>query len=106
MTLFPKTSIRLDLPGADVVYYPDFFTSTLADSYFKTLQKETPWQQDDITLFGKTHPQPRLTALYGNNNRPYSYSNITMSPHCFTFALSEIKKASKRSLHIYLLAVC
>lgn len=51
-----------------------------------------PWQQDDIKVFGKIYPQPRLTALYSNNGKPYSYSNITMQPHNFTEVLMEIKK--------------
>jgi alkylated DNA repair dioxygenase AlkB len=50
------------------------------------------WQQDDITIFGKTYRQPRLTALFGNNGKPYSYSNITMKPEEFTPDLLEIKK--------------
>lgn len=62
------------------------------------LQHEIPWQQDDITLFGKTHPQPRLTALFGNEGKPYSYSNIVMQPHrwnpLLTFIKEEIEKVS------------
>lgn len=91
-SLFPNTSQHLNLHGADVTYYPNFFTPAETAMYFKTLFEETPWQQDNIKLFGKVHPQPRLTALYGNNDIPYSYSNITMQPLPFTFALSEIKK--------------
>ncbi|WP_299681382.1 alpha-ketoglutarate-dependent dioxygenase AlkB [uncultured Dokdonia sp.] len=92
MSLFPSEPYQLKLSGANVMYYPDFLTSEEATLYFTTLYKETPWQQDDIKVFGKVHPQPRLTALYATNNIPYSYSNITMHPHSFTFALSEIKK--------------
>ncbi|MFT5751648.1 MAG: alkylated DNA repair dioxygenase AlkB [Flavobacteriales bacterium] len=93
MSLFPNQPIRIDLSGADVTYYPNFFSPQEAAAYYETLLKETLWQQDDIKVFGKVHPQPRLTALYGNNNRPYSYSNISMHPTLFTFALSEIKKS-------------
>jgi alkylated DNA repair dioxygenase AlkB len=49
------------------------------------------WQQDNITIFGKTYKQPRLTALYANNSKPYSYSNITMQPTLFTKELQDIK---------------
>lgn len=91
-SLFSNTPQHLPLKGADVTYYPDFFSATEAQQYFDLLCKETPWQQDDIKVFGKVYPQPRLTALYGNNCKPYSYSNITMHPHEYTFALSEIKK--------------
>lgn len=57
-----------------------------------TLKQSVPWQQDDITVFGKTYAQPRLTALFGNNGKAYSYSNITMFPHIFKGELLDIKK--------------
>lgn len=92
MSLFPLEPYRLDLPGAHITYHPHFLTQEEATHYYDLLYKETPWRQDDIKVFGKVHPQPRLTALYATNNLPYSYSNITMYPLAFTFALSEIKK--------------
>jgi len=94
MNLFSSEENRfidLGLTDATVHYYPSFFTSEEAAAYFNILRKETPWQQDDITLFGKTYAQPRLTALYGNNGKAYRYSGITMKPHRFTETLSEIK---------------
>ncbi|NAS29719.1 alpha-ketoglutarate-dependent dioxygenase AlkB [Flavobacteriaceae bacterium R38] len=90
-----SSSEKLNLPGATVEYFPDFFNTTESDRYFNLLKDETPWQQDDITVFGKTYPQPRLTSLYGNNAKPYTYSNITMHPNLFTKELLEIKKATE-----------
>lgn len=84
--------INLNLPDSDIWYYPNFFTTDEANHYFNYLKKDTPWQQDDITVFGKTYPQPRLTALYGNNGKPYSYSNITMQPYEFSKELQTIKE--------------
>lgn len=52
---------------------------------------ETEWQQDDIKIFGKVYQQPRLTALYGDDGKSYSYSNITMYPKPMTPLLKEIK---------------
>ncbi len=79
------------MTDAEVIYYPSFFSSEEALAYFKTLLDETHWQQDDITLFGKTYPQPRLTALYGNNEQSYSYSGIKMIPKPLSETLKEIK---------------
>ena len=81
----------LPMPEAEVIYYPSFFSSEEALAYFKTLLDETYWQQDDIKLFGKTYPQPRLTALYGNNEQSYSYSGIKMIPKPLSETLKEIK---------------
>ena len=88
--LFPD-EINLNLPDSDITYYPNFIKRATADSYFQSLKEETPWQQDNITVFGKTYAQPRLTALYGNNSKPYSYSKLVMAPHKFTPMLLEIK---------------
>ena len=64
------------MPDAEIEYFPGFFDADKATSLFKQLQDNIPWQQDAITVFGKTHPQPRLTALFGNEGKPYACSNI------------------------------
>ena len=83
--------INLNLPDSSVIYYPEFFSLEEADQYFKSLLDSVAWQQDNIILFGKLFKQPRLTALFANNDQPYSYSNITMIPNAFTKELLEIK---------------
>jgi alkylated DNA repair dioxygenase AlkB len=65
-TLFPSENIQFELPDAEIVYYPNFFSKEKADDYFQKLKNKIPWQQDEITVYGKTFPQPRLTALFGN----------------------------------------
>jgi len=87
-----KNKIDLDLPDSDIIYYPNFIEAQKANFLFEIFKNTIRWQQDDIKVFGKVYAQPRLTALYGNNGRPYSYSNITMKPHEFTNELLEIKK--------------
>ncbi len=82
---------ELDLPDSDIVYYPAFVERRQADEYFRYFLNNCSWQQDDIRVFGKTYPQPRLTALFGNNGKSYSYSNIVMKPHPFDQKLLEIK---------------
>ncbi len=92
MELFDTLPQKLNLPEGDIVYYPELFSEIEAKHYFDILYRETNWKHDDITVYGKVYAQPRLTALYAINSKPYSYSNITMYPEDFTFALSEIKK--------------
>lgn len=93
--------IELHLPDSDIIYYPNFLTTIEADHYLKALKETTPWQQDDITVFGKTYPQPRLTALFGENRKPYSYSNITMHPHALTAELLELRNKLQREIGIH-----
>jgi len=88
---------NLKLKDVDVWYYPEFFSKEESQHYYSVLLSETKWQHDTITLFGKNYKQPRLTALYGNNEKSYSYSNITMHPHQFTNELHEINSKIKAS---------
>lgn len=90
-SLFPKEKISFDLPNASIEYYPNFFDASTSEQLFTKLLDEIPWQLDNITIFGKTHPQPRLTALFGNEGKPYSYSNIIMQPHPWNPILMFIK---------------
>lgn len=90
-SFFLKSKIIFDLVDADITYYPFFFGIDDAQKIHRELLEKIPWQQDPITVFGKTHLQPRLTALFGNDGKPYSYSNITMQPHPWTPLLQQIK---------------
>ena len=92
MDLFSSKKTSFKLPNANIIYIPDFIGFDDSKILFETLKRNTPWQQDDITLFGKTYKQPRLTALNSETNKPYSYSNITMYPEPFTRELLELKE--------------
>lgn len=52
---------------------------------------DTPWRSEIITVYGKQHLQPRLTAAYGA--APYTYSGLTMHPLAWTSLLLSIKEA-------------
>ena len=97
-SLFESASdpIFLDLPDADIIYYPQFFDKQAADIIFSFLAQEIPWQQDEIRVYGKIHPQPRLTALFGNQGKSYSYSNITMQPYPWSLLLQKLKTAIEK----------
>ena len=92
MNLFMTEKQEFHLPDAHLIYIPEYFSEHEANLYFSRLRKNTIWQEDNITIFGKTYKQPRLTALYGTSKRPYSYSNITMFPNPFTKDLMDIKR--------------
>lgn len=90
-SLFPKEKIIFDIPDAEIEYYPNFLERSRADELFEKLKDNIPWQQDNITVYGKTHPQPRLTSLFGNDGKPYGYSNIVMQPNSWNPLLMFIK---------------
>jgi len=104
-SLFPKEQIIFDIPNAEIEYYPVFFDAVRAGEFFEKLRNEIPWQQDNITVFGKTYPQPRLTALFGNEGKPYSYSNIVMQPHPWNPLLMFIKNEVEEACQEYFTTV-
>jgi alkylated DNA repair dioxygenase AlkB len=52
---------------------------------------ETAWRNDVITVWGKQHPQPRLTAWHGE--AAYAYSGIRLEPLPFT-PLQQVLRAA------------
>lgn len=92
MNLFSNDIQELNLPDAELIYYPNFFPKQDADNFFFHFKNQTNWKEDNITIFGKTYKQPRLTALYSETKKTYSYSNITMYPEVFTKELHSIKQ--------------
>lgn len=82
----------VDLPHSQISYYDNFWTEREGNLLFQRLKLEIKWQQKNITLFGKTHLEPRLTAWYGDEGKVYTYSHITMSPNQWNETLIEIKE--------------
>jgi alkylated DNA repair dioxygenase AlkB len=68
-----------------LIYYPDFFNR----SFFDELEKELPWQQNEIRVFGKLHREPRLTCWFGP---AYKYSSIQWPDTEFSPLANELKE--------------
>jgi len=92
MDLFSNQKTILELPDAEITYIADFLKADETRNLFEHLKHKTKWQHDDITIFGKTHKQPRLTALHAETNKTYTYSNVTMHPEPMSSELLNIKK--------------
>lgn len=56
---------------------------------------ETAWRAEFITVWGKRHPQPRLSAWYGEAR--YRYSGITLDPLPFTALQLVLKQAVEQA---------
>lgn len=94
------SKIDLNLKDAQILYYPNFFNAAESNIYFNQLLTHIDWQQEYINIFGKTYPQPRLTAFYANNEKSYSYSHIKMDPLPFNKDLLSIKHLLERYLDV------
>lgn len=83
-------------PGLDAVVHRRALAANEADGAFESLRREVPWQQDEIILFGRRTPLPRLTAWFGDDGLAYTYSGIAMQPHPWTATLSGIRGLAER----------
>jgi alkylated DNA repair dioxygenase AlkB len=52
---------------------------------------ETAWRAETVTVYGKRHLQPRLSAWHGEAR--YAYSGLTLEPLPFTPLLQQIRAA-------------
>lgn len=85
-----KISNLLPQDGVLEYYYP-FYNSFESQMYFKRLHTDVKWKVEEINMFGKVHPLPRLTAWYGDAGANYTYSRITMKANPWIPELSKIK---------------
>jgi alkylated DNA repair dioxygenase AlkB len=83
-----RTSIR----NGEFLHIRNFFDKSLSDKYFNKLLVSIDWKQEKMNMYGKELLFPRLTAWYGDNEKPYSFSGITLQPKKWTPELLEIKK--------------
>ena len=82
--------LALQLPDADLLLYENagFEQAVL----LAELVEETQWRSDEITLYGKTHQQPRLVAWYGDAGAGYSYSGVRHQPQPWSGVLQRIRE--------------
>ncbi|MBE9154261.1 MULTISPECIES: alpha-ketoglutarate-dependent dioxygenase AlkB [unclassified Cyanobium] len=64
-----------ELPGLALRFWPSW-AGPGADRWMEQLRREVPWKHDSITLFGCTHPVPRLTCWVGDPGCSYTYSGV------------------------------
>ncbi|MDO6390583.1 alpha-ketoglutarate-dependent dioxygenase AlkB [Pontibacter sp. BT731] len=86
---------QLDIPEAEVYYAPHFFKKEESDLYLQLLTEEVAWQQEEIRMFGKQLPLPRLTAWYGDKG--YTYSGLYNAPQPWLPILLELKERVEAS---------
>jgi alkylated DNA repair dioxygenase AlkB len=88
-----RRSLTLDVPEAEVIFYPSFFAPAQADRLLERLVETTQWRQDSMKMFGELKPLPRLTAWYGDAGARYVYSGIVNEPLPWSSTLAEVKDA-------------
>jgi alkylated DNA repair dioxygenase AlkB len=75
----------------EAYYFSDFLSADACEAYFSVFVNTLLWRQEKIKLYGKEIKVPRLTAWYGDLDKTYSYSKLTLHPHPWTPELLAIK---------------
>ena len=82
---------EIELPDAELSYYPRLFETKQADSFLDKLKDGIEWTQNTIRFYGKESLVPRMEAWYGDEGKSYAYSGIHMDPKPWTEELIIIK---------------
>jgi alkylated DNA repair dioxygenase AlkB len=81
----------IPLQDAEVYYFRHLALEQAPDIVLRRLIDEVPWRAENIVVWGRTYPQPRLIAWYGNAGMIYTYSGIRLTPLPWTKTLLDIK---------------
>jgi len=95
MTLFdpPPGEGREILPhGGSAILTLDAITPSVERTSFATLRNELPWRQNQLRMFGRMIPEPRLVAWLGDPGASYSYSGIHLDPIPWTPTVSVLRE--------------
>lgn len=104
----------IQIPNGELIYAEHFFDKKVSDrsvDYFlesethnwKTTNwrnieptavkwKNVNWRHDQIKMFGKMVALPRFSTWYGNDDKPYTYSGLTLQPNTWNKGLLYIKE--------------
>lgn len=75
----PKEGLTV-IENGEYIFFQNFFSKAESDLLLKGLRNNIVWKQESMNMYGKRIDFPRLTAWYGNNDKPYSFSGITLQP--------------------------
>lgn len=84
----------------EVYYYPNFLSDEEADVLFHIIQQFTEFKQDKINFNGKIQLIPRLQAWYGDPDKTFSYSGITLKPSPWKQELMDVNLKLKEKTGI------
>ena len=81
----------ITIEDGEIAYQSQLALGIDNETVLARLIAETAWRADTIVVWGKRHPQPRLTAWQGD--KAYTYSGLTLAPSPFSPPVLKIKHA-------------
>jgi alkylated DNA repair dioxygenase AlkB len=87
----------VELPGASIIYEPDWLETGDAWALFKHLRDALPWERHRITVYGRSLEAPRLSCWIGDV--AYRYSGTSFEPHPWPAALADVRERLEDELH-------
>lgn len=89
--LTKENRISKHIQNGEYLLINNFFSQIESKSIFKSLKETIKWKQESMNMYGKKVDFPRLTSWYGDNDKPYSFSGMTLQPNNWTDDLLFIK---------------
>ena len=81
-------------------YYQQSVSAQKSLDLFYFLQQHLNWQQPNITVFGKTHPIPRLQCFIADEQINYAYSGTQLVVEPWPEVLDAMRKRLSQQLRI------
>lgn len=82
---------RIELHDGELLWVRHFLPPQESSVLFSALLNTLPWQQDHLSIAGKSIPVPRLQAWIGDPGTTYHYSGLTLEPQPWTEALLTLR---------------
>lgn len=79
----------LERPGLRLRHWRGWLAD--ATAIREAVLSEVPWRQEQITLWGRTHPLPRLTCWMADPGCAYTYSGLRNAPTAWTETVSRLR---------------
>jgi alkylated DNA repair dioxygenase AlkB len=90
--LFASAGLEpIPMRDADVSYLDHLELGQPDTEVLQRLIAEIAWRAEEIEMWGRRVPQPRLTAWYGDPGASYAYSGIQLDPLPWNSLLLDIK---------------
>lgn len=92
----PRLPQTIERPGLQVRYWSRWLAEPAL--WQQRLEQEVPWRQEQITLWGRSHPLPRLTCWMADPGCSYTYSGVRNVVVPWTAGVQELRQRVESQL--------